>query len=402
MGFEYADGSSFRFPTGGSPTSYPNTQPYSHQNVAHLRIPEPEGASNHEESMESFCSWVPFLSTPRAATSPRVATTDVLQPSRRRAQQAWTPSPDGTLCDVSTALLPNHSTVVDSQRSVSDPTHGSHVLKTNGTTEASRRDLPSVPRTFSGPCTLDLAASYHQITDESPVFPSGLSSAQQPAYAPQSFESWYHNHLAAKHVNAPDDDLVEYGIENQVPLVTPSMVRCPQASQPPKDQNSVESSIVPGLDVSEWAPPYGQRNVDLGPEPQQNFRLQEGVNRKRGREVLDPFHVDEDGNIVTEYQDHSPIGFEFNQSPGEFDEGPGIEEHHRSVALPWNADDLDDLPRSKRRRLGNGHASLVGNTSPKHVHRPSMLNGQQIDPDSLSGSSPRFKLLTFTNLVCRW
>ena len=401
MGFEYADGSSFRFPTGGSPTSYSNTQPYSHQVAAHPGISE--GASNHEESMESLFSWKPYLSTPRAAASPRIATADVLQPSRRRAQQAWAPSPDGTLYDGSTALLPNHSTVVDSQRSVSDPTQGSHVLKTNGTTEASRRDLPSVPRTFSGPCTLDLAASYHQITDESPVFPSGLSSTQQqPTHTPQFLTSWYHNHVAADHANAPDDDLVEYGIENQLPLLTPSMVKCPQAGQPPKDQDSVESSSIPGLDVSEWAPPYGQRNVDPGPEPQQDFRWQEGVNRKRGREAIDPLHVDEFGNIVTEYQDHSPIGFEFNHSHEEFDEGPGTEEHHRSVALPWNADDLDDLPRSKRLRLGNEHASLVGSTSRKHVDGPSAIKRKQPNPDILPGSSPRFKVLTCTDLVCRW
>ena len=416
LGYQYDDGSSYLFPTETSRIAYPISRSYSGPNVAQPGIID--GASGHEESLGSFPSWDRFPSTPRAAASPSLADDDLLQPPRRRAQKAWTPLPDETLGNLETAPLPNYSTVADPQRSVSDPIHGSHVFSPSGTMEASRRDLASVPRSFSGPSlsgpsfsgpnTQGLALS-RQWAAEAPALSSGLNlnqqqslDNQQSAYAPELPPYEYHDDLAAYQENTLGNCSVPYDLENQLPVLTPSTVKSPQVSQPLKDlettnQGSFEDSAIPGWDVSQWTPPYGQENVCFGPEIQQEVSLQEGLNRKkRGREDLSPLHVDEHGDICPEYEEHPPMGLDFDQ-------GSGLEKNHRT-ALPWDADDLDGLPRSKRFRLGNGNASYVDNASPANQDGPSAINERPNHTDHPQGSSFCSPLIVFTDIprFCLW
>ena len=408
--------------TGGSPVSYLTSHSYPDQDAGQVGIPE--GLSAHEMSKESSCNWETFFSKPRAAASPSVATADELRLPRRRAQQACTPHPDGKSGNVRNAPLFYQSTVVDGQRSVSDPIPPSHVFSPSGTAEASRCDLSNVPRSFS---TQGLATSYDHLTDEFPGSPCGLNSNQQlpadswqPKDAPQDSPSSYHNQLVANQANTFEDDMVQYALDNNlvdeviknnnddldqldlsnnIPLPVPSVSSCRQARQSPKgleptSQYSGEDSVIPGLDVSEWAPPYGQ-DVCCGSEPQQNFSLQEGASRKRGRKELCPLAEEEDGHLLTKYQDPSPTGFGFDQ-------GPRIETRRPSQALPWNDSDLEDLPRFKRRRLGNGKSSFDDNISQEHEDGPSAINGHLTDPSSRLGSSPHSQmslLLTYSDLT---
>lgn len=394
LGYQYGDnGSIFHFPVGGSPISYPTSQSYSHQNAAQLGITK--GASDNEDSMSSLLDWDPSLSTPHAVASPRLATADMLQPPRRREQQKWT-LPDGTLGNTRTGFLPNYSAVADFQRSVSDPNHGSHVFNPSGAIGASRQDLASVPRSVSGPSTLGLA-SHNQRTHEFPVLTSGLDANQQlppnsqlprdsqlPSDSQLTYDS-LNDYLTAYPPDTKEDDFVPYGLESQFSALAPPIVGYSQACQPPKDleaanQCRVGDATIPGWDVPAWTPPYGQPNVYLGPEHEQNFALQEVNRKKRGREELGPLDGEDYADIFTEFEDHPPMGLNLDQ-------GPRIEKHYRSEALPWDADDLAGLPRNKRLRLGNGNASFVDTTSPEHEDGPSAINEQLFHPDSLQGSS---------------
>ena len=402
LGNQYDDGSSYWFPTETSPIAYPTSQSYSCPNVAQPGIID--GASGHEESVESFLSWDRLLSTPRAASSPSLAAANLLQPPRRRAQEPWIPLPNGTLDNVGSAHLPKYPTVADYQRSVSDPIHGSHVFSPSGTMEASRRNLASVPRSFSVPDPQGTALPHHQWAADVSGLSNGLSSDQQQSldnqqsvYAPEFPKYEYHDDLAAYQANTLGNDGVPYDLENQLPVLTPSAIKSPQVSQPSKDiettnQGAFEDATIPGLDVSQWTPPYGQQNVCLGPETRQEFSLQEGGNhKKRGREDHTPLHVDEHGNIYTEFEDPPPTGLDFDQ-------GFGVEKHHRTEALPWDADDLDPLPRSKRLRLGNGNASYVDNASLANKDGSSAINEQLNHTDHLQGSSFCSKLIVFTDI----
>ena len=270
----------------------------------------------------------------------------------------------------------------------------------SGAIGASRQDLASVPRSVSGPSALG-RASHNQMTHEFPVLSSSRDASQQlppNSLLPPDSQILLDSQLPLDSQMPPDTQpITDWQRLNdclaQFPELAPPSVRPSQACQPPKDHGTadqcrVEDSLLPDLDVPVWTPPYGQPNFCPGPQPQQKLALQKVNPKKRGRQELGPLDGEEFANIFTEFEGVPPRDLNFDQ-------GPRIETRRRSKALPWDAHDLDGLPRNKRLRLGNGNASFVDTTAPLHEDGPSAINEQLYLPDSLQGSSSYSKMLCF-------
>ena len=353
MQFQHGDGSSLSHQAEASPTSLPGFGPYPHQDGAQADIIE--GTSDYQQSTDSRQEWNTFFGTPsRAAATPRVAIDNVLHPPRRRVQKPRAP------VNVRAAPLPNQSIVADGQRSISNPEPRSHVYSASGTIEAPGHEHASVPRYVPCPSAQGHAATRDYMTDELPVASGGLNSNE----------------------HQPLDD-----------------------QGPTRGQYAVKDNI-PGLGITEWSPPNGQ----------EDGLLQEGGSRKRSREEPDLHHVEASvltdeyiENLLKELEEPSLLGLEVGQSSefeahnraealpwgannvGEAHHRPEAlrweanddgEAHHRPGALRWDDDDVDEIPRSKRLRHGNGNASFVHNNSPEHEDGSSAISRQSVGPDA--------------------